>query len=192
MVKVEILESGNVGKFSIGKVISKSAVTYESAAQAQRSPLASKIFGFPWTQKVQVGQDYVIVEKQDWVDWEVLAEPLSGLIQEHIEERLQKVNEIEENPELREPDLSHPLAERIFTVIDNEINPAVAEHGGYIRLIDVKDDKVFIQMEGGCHGCGMSKLTLTEGITETLKKYFPEIKDVVDVTDHALGTNPYA
>jgi Fe/S biogenesis protein NfuA len=76
-------------------------------------------------------------------------------------------------------------------LFDNEINPAVASHGGHIRLVDIKDNKIFIAMEGGCQGCAQSQATLKEGVVTAVKKYFPQIQDVVDVTNHAQGNNPY-
>lgn len=177
--------------FQITQSISSETVTYDSSLSAVRSPLASKIFGFPWTKSVSVGPTEVRVNKHDWVEWSVLAEPLSNLIREHVEQKSSGQQSVEENPQVIENEISHPLAESISALIENEINPSVAGHGGYIRLVDIKDNQVFISMEGGCQGCASSKMTLQEGISETVKKYFPQITSVVDVTNHALGQNPY-
>jgi Fe/S biogenesis protein NfuA len=83
------------------------------------------------------------------------------------------------------------LKERVQTLIDNSINPAVAAHGGYIELIDVKDDTVYIQMAGGCQGCGAADVTLKAGIERLIKEEIPEVREILDVTDHASGNNPY-
>ncbi len=80
---------------------------------------------------------------------------------------------------------------RIQEVLDEEINPAVAGHGGYISLIDVQGDTVFVEMGGGCQGCAMSRMTLKQGVERVLKTHFPEIDEILDVTDHAGGRNPY-
>lgn len=90
-----------------------------------------------------------------------------------------------------EPDLSNPEAEKIQEIIETEINPFVASHGGQISLVGVKDDIVYVRMEGGCHGCSQSAVTLRDGIVNVLKTAFPQVKDVVDVTDHKTGMNPY-
>ena len=82
------------------------------------------------------------------------------------------------------------LVSQIQEVIDNEINPAVAMHGGHITLLDVEDKRVFIQMGGGCAGCGMADVTLKTGVQARLQQLDPEI-EVVDTTDHASGSNPY-
>lgn len=83
------------------------------------------------------------------------------------------------------------LKERVQALIDNSINPAVASHGGYIELIDVKDDTVYIQMAGGCQGCGAADVTLKAGIERLIKEEIPEVREILDVTDHASGRNPY-
>jgi Fe/S biogenesis protein NfuA len=83
------------------------------------------------------------------------------------------------------------LAEKIVQVIDEQINPQIADHGGYVSLIDVKGTEVIIQMGGGCQGCGMANVTLKNGVEVALKEAIPDITAVYDVTDHASGKNPY-
>ena len=99
-----------------------------------------------------------------------------------------------DNPNIRplgsEP-LEGPLAQRVQRVIDEHINPGVAMHGGAIRLVDIRDNVVYLQMGGGCQGCGMASVTLTQGIKEAFRRLVPEIVDIQDVTDHAAGTDPY-
>lgn len=99
-----------------------------------------------------------------------------------------------ENPNLKplgsEP-LEGPLAERVRRVLDERINPGVASHGGRVSLVDIRDGVVYLRMGGGCQGCGMASVTLTQGIKEILLDAIPEITAVEDVTDHAAGENPY-
>jgi Fe/S biogenesis protein NfuA len=83
------------------------------------------------------------------------------------------------------------IAEKVVKVIDEEINPSIAGHGGFVSLVDVKGTDVIIQMGGGCQGCGMANVTLKEGIEVALKRAIPEISAIYDVTDHANGKNPY-
>jgi Fe/S biogenesis protein NfuA len=83
------------------------------------------------------------------------------------------------------------LKEKVQALLDNSINPAVAAHGGYIELIDVKDSTVYIQMAGGCQGCGAADVTLKAGIERMIKEEIPEVTEILDVTDHAAGQNPY-
>ena len=88
-------------------------------------------------------------------------------------------------------ELKGSVAEKVMTVIEQQVNPALASHGGYVTLMDVKDNKVFVELGGGCQGCGMARVTLKEGVERMLKKAVPEIEEVVDVTDHARGRQPY-
>jgi len=83
------------------------------------------------------------------------------------------------------------VEERVAQVLDLVVNPAIAAHGGSASLVAVEDGTVYVQLSGGCQGCGMASVTLTQGIEVSLKEAVPEIERVVDSTDHASGTNPY-
>ena len=84
-----------------------------------------------------------------------------------------------------------PVAERVIHVLDQQINPAIAAHGGHAELVAVEDDTAYLRLSGGCQGCGMASVTLSQGIEVALRESVPEISRVVDVTDHASGANPY-
>jgi len=88
-------------------------------------------------------------------------------------------------------DRSNPQVQKILEVLENEINPAVASHGGYTKLLDYRDGKVYLFMGGGCQGCHGVDQTLKFGIETRLKEVVPEVIAVIDQTDHAAGTNPY-
>jgi len=83
------------------------------------------------------------------------------------------------------------LADRVRQVLDTEINPAVAAHGGSINLVDVQGTEVFIEMAGGCQGCAMSRMTLRQGVERMVSQAVPEVTAIHDVTDHMSGENPY-
>ena len=84
-----------------------------------------------------------------------------------------------------------PVAAAVQRVIDTRINPGVASHGGSVTLLDVKDGIAYIAFGGGCHGCGMADMTLKQGVAAAIQEAVPEIRQVLDTTDHASGTNPY-
>jgi Fe/S biogenesis protein NfuA len=90
-----------------------------------------------------------------------------------------------------EVDLSDPFAARVVSVLEEQVNPSIASHGGRADLVAVEDLSVYLRLSGGCQGCGMAKATLSQGIEVILREAIPEIANVVDVTDHADGTNPY-
>lgn len=79
----------------------------------------------------------------------------------------------------------------IQELIDAEINPQIASHGGFVELVDVKNNQVYVKMGGGCQGCGMADQTLKHGIERMIREAMPEIEQVIDVTDHGQGINPY-
>jgi len=84
-----------------------------------------------------------------------------------------------------------PLADRVKHVIDMQVNPAIASHGGSVTLIEVRDDVVYLEMMGGCQGCGMAAVTLAQGIRRIIMESVPDVRDIVDVTNHDAGANPY-
>jgi len=88
-------------------------------------------------------------------------------------------------------DLSGDVAQRVLQVLDGQINPSIAAHGGRAELVAVEENTAFLRLSGGCQGCGMASVTLSQGIEVVIKEQVPEITRVVDVTDHASGENPY-
>jgi len=84
-----------------------------------------------------------------------------------------------------------PVAEKVSKVLQEKINPSIASHGGFINLVAVEDGTAYLQFGGGCQGCGMVNVTLKQGVEKVLFEEIPEITKVMDVTDHASGTNPY-
>lgn len=83
------------------------------------------------------------------------------------------------------------LAEQVREVLESQINPAIASHGGAISLVDVQDTEIYLEMSGGCQGCAMSRMTLRQGVERMVRQAVPEITVIHDVTDHASGENPF-
>jgi Fe/S biogenesis protein NfuA len=98
-----------------------------------------------------------------------------------------------DNPNSPSPaaDLSGDVAQRVLQVLDSQINPSIAAHGGRAELVAVEENTAYLRLSGGCQGCGMASVTLSQGIEVVIKEQIPEITRVVDVTDHASGENPY-
>ena len=99
-----------------------------------------------------------------------------------------------ENPNIvpiGEGDAAGPVADRVKRVVELQVNPAIASHGGSVTLVEVRDDVVYLEMQGGCQGCGMAAVTLAQGIRRIIMENVPEIRDIVDVTNHDAGVNPY-
>jgi Fe/S biogenesis protein NfuA len=83
------------------------------------------------------------------------------------------------------------IADKVQAVLDQQVNPGIAAHGGQIVLLDVKDTEVFMEMTGGCQGCAMSRMTLRQGVERMIRQAVPEVTAIHDVTDHAAGESPY-
>jgi Fe/S biogenesis protein NfuA len=88
-------------------------------------------------------------------------------------------------------ELTSDLARRIIDVLETQVNPSIAMHGGRADLVGVDQLTAYLRLSGGCQGCGLARVTLSQGIEVALRDAVPELEAVVDVTDHASGTNPY-
>ncbi|MCH8982882.1 MAG: NifU family protein [Acidobacteria bacterium] len=96
-------------------------------------------------------------------------------------------------PEMSAPsgDLTGPLVERVEQVLTQQVNPAIAAHGGGAELVSVDGTIAYLRLSGGCQGCGLAEVTLKQGIEKIILESIPDLTQVVDVTDHASGDNPY-
>ncbi|MFN8845613.1 MAG: NifU family protein [Bdellovibrionales bacterium] len=167
-------------KFNLPMEIVSVGFEIKSALEAERSPLASKIFGFPWTQSLFIGPNYLTVTKQDWVDWKVLANPLAGLIQEHLDKGEPVVIDLVEISEEQNSNDSD-LVKSIKSLLNKEIRPVVALDGGDITFNRIENDVLYLNMMGACSGCPSSQATLKEGVEVRVRQAFPQIKEVVSV-----------
>jgi Fe/S biogenesis protein NfuA len=93
-----------------------------------------------------------------------------------------------ENPN---PVWVEPTARAVGELIEGRINPGILSHGGYVEMVDYREGVVYITMLGGCQGCAMSAMTLKMGIEQAIRQAVPEIREVVDMTNHTQGTNPF-
>ncbi len=166
-------------KFLVTAPIAEESANFTQAEQCSRSPLARKIFGFPWAAGVFIGPNFVTVTKQEWVDWDILAEPLSNLIVEHLTTGegvlLPDLNDVEPDDAADES----PIVRQIKHILRTEIRPAVAMDGGDIVFDRYEEGRVFLHMRGACSGCPSSAITLKEGIESRLRQAIPEIQEVI-------------
>ena len=178
-----------------GKSFTERPVEFKNAAEAQFSPLAKKLFGFPWAAGVYIGRDFITVTKQDWVDWDIIAEPLAGLIEEHLESGAPIVNAAKavdtsgamtsgvvdaSDKSVAQAGDSAAIIE-IKRVLNEEIRPMVAQDGGDVEFAKYEDGVVYLHMRGSCAGCPSSTMTLKMGIETRLQEAVPEIREVVSI-----------
>lgn len=117
-----------------------------------------------------------------------LMQPIQNMLRHYVPE----VEDVRDAIDLEDrPGLKSEEGKAILELLDSQINPQVASHGGHISLIDVKENTAFVRLEGGCQGCSASSATLRQGVEVEIKKLVPTIARVVDITDHTAGVNPY-
>lgn len=92
---------------------------------------------------------------------------------------------------LPKPGLKTPEGIAIRKLLEEKVNPSIAAHGGRITLVDLQKDRAYVRLDGGCQGCGMADVTLKQGVAVEIQNLVPSVTEVLDVTDHADGTNPY-
>ena len=160
---------------------------FGSKEQAEGSALAERLFAIEGVKGVQVSHNQVTVRKTGMDDWPIVGKQVGAAIRDFLSSGEPAVSD-----EVRQtiPPVDE-IRERVQQVLDAEINPSVAAHGGVVRLIDVKDNVVYIQMGGGCQGCGQADVTLKYGIETAIRAVVDGVGDILDVTDHSGGRNPY-
>jgi len=175
-------------KFAVDRVVlAEGCVRYSDKTKAQASPLAQRLFAVPGVSGVDIYGKTVMVRKQGADTWRTVGPQIGTVIREQLRSGQPAVN-----PDgMRGSPDQAKLREAVEHLLNQQINPAVASHGGAISLLDVHDGTVFLQMSGGCQGCASASVTLREGVERTLREQIPGVGAVVDVSDHAAGTNPY-
>jgi Fe-S cluster biogenesis protein NfuA len=175
-------------RFSVDQpVYPEKSFYFGSKEQAEGSVLAERLFAIDGVRAVQVSHNQVTVRKTGMGEWPVLGKQVGSAIRAFLSSGEPAVSD-----EVRQSiPPADEIRERVQQVLDAEINPEVAQHGGVVRLIDVKDNVVYIQMGGGCQGCGQADVTLKFGIETAIRDAVPAVGDILDVTDHASGRNPY-
>lgn len=113
---------------------------------------------------------------------------IQNMLKHYIPEITQVLDHRESFPK---PGLETPEGVAIRNLLEERINPSIAAHGGRISLVDLQDNKAYVRLDGGCQGCGMADATLKQGVAVEIQQLVPTITDVLDITDHADGTNPY-
>jgi Fe-S cluster biogenesis protein NfuA len=151
------------------------------------SPLARRIFGIAGVSDILIAEDSVTVSTAQPPDWDEVGAAVARAIREQIESGVASV--LPEHLEsLPEPEA---IRDKVQSLIDEAVSPAVAGHGGSVTLLDVRGNNVYLEFGGGCQGCGMSHVTLKYGVERLIREHVPEVGEILDTTDHAGGKNPY-
>ena len=190
LIKAQPSQTGDQCMFTVNRVLMKGASWYfDSFESAAESSLAESLFSLDDVETVLVCESTVTITRKDktLIDWKELAKEVGAAIRGSIEQGSCLIAEkiISSIPS------EDVIREGIQKVIDEEVNPGVAGHGGQINLLGVKGNSVTIQMGGGCQGCSAADLTLKQGIHTSFRKAVPQVGAIFDETDHTAGLNPY-
>ncbi len=159
---------------------------FASPAEAAGSPLAEAILALPNVTELLVAGHAATVTKSDTAPWQGIGRDIGAAIRAALASGAPLFG-----AKAAAGTDDDALYDRVAMIFDTRINPMVASHGGRVDLIDVQDGVVLLRLMGGCQGCGMASVTLRNGIEATLRQLTPEVRAIVDVTDHAAGVNPY-
>ena len=175
-------------RFTVDKAVyPDGSIYFGDKAQAAGSPLAEQLFGIEGVTSVLVQDSVVTVTAPTGGNWMPVAKQVGTIIRAALAsgEPVIAQDILDSLPDPEE------IKKKVQGVLDGEINPAVAAHGGWVELIDVQKNEVFIRMGGGCQGCGMADVTLKQGVEKSIRQAVPQIGAIMDTTDHATGRNPY-
>lgn len=159
-----------------------------SADEAKGLLLAEKLMCLSGVEKIQLIGHLLVVTRTGDQEWENLGKEIESVLTSYlISGQALTPGEVHEKMMLA----GRNTREKVQYLIDTQINPGVAEHGGSVQVVDVKDDSVYLRLHGGCQGCGAADFTLRQGIETIVKRAVPEIQRIVDLTNHSAGMNPY-
>ena len=161
------------------------SVCYDDASAD--APLARALFAILGVQRVEVEGASIYVTRSTDVDWSALKAPIAVAIRDVLDREALPLGQRSEAPKGEDALLLLAVAD----LLDREANPAIASHGGSVAVERVENSDVYLRMSGGCQGCAASSATLRQGIETMLRAGLPAIGEIIDLTDHDAGTNPF-
>src|SRR6266496_236466 len=159
-----------------------------SKDEAKGLPLAERLMCLSGVEHVQLIGHLLVVTRTAAREWNDLGKEIESVITSYMISGLALTPEdVYEEMML----VGRNTREKVQYLVDTQINPGVAEHGGSVQVVDVKGENLYLRLHGGCQGCGAADFTLKQSIEKIVKRAIPEIHRIVDVTNHNAGINPY-
>lgn len=177
----------NVCKFMINRPVYEGVINCTGKEMAEGSPLLEVLFAIDGVSQVLISGGTITVAKNSKEEWGELARKIGIAIRDTMNNG---GDLIAADIKDKQPG-SEELRQKVQQVIDDELNPGLGMHGGSVELIDIQGTTVFLSMSGGCQGCAAASYTLKHGIEQILRSRVPEVTEIVDVTDHSAGVDPY-
>lgn len=163
------------------------SVYFASREMAEASALARKLFEIAEVGNIFIADNTITITKTGSNPWPEIGKLIGAKIREHIRS----------NAPVVDPDFvdklpgEEEIRKKILDLFEKEINPALGSHGGFVELVEVKGSSVYVRLGGGCQGCASAKMTLKMGIEKIVREKIPEVREILDATDHSTGSNPY-
>ena len=158
--------------------------------RAAGSPLGERLFALPGVTNVLIAENVVTIGKELGTSWSGLKAAIGTAIRMQLLTGVPAILEMAAYTG-RQGRSDAELGVIVQQLLDKEVNRSIANHGGKISLVDVREGKLFITMSGGCQGCASSQVTLRQGLEVMVKRVAPEIEEIIDATDHAAGKKPF-
>ena len=168
-----------------GDVLSRSSVSFTKDSDMEKAPLAKQLLDLPYIAQVNITGQVVTLTGDNVESWPAIGKEIGGVIRSQLESGEAPITE-----EVMDTGNSE-LFDQVNELIKNDINPSIASHGGVITLHNVSDGKAYVTMGGGCQGCSASSVTLKQGVESYIIAKIDEVNEIVDMTNHSEGVNPY-
>jgi Fe-S cluster biogenesis protein NfuA len=178
-------------KFTVSRTVHPGGpFFFDSAERAAGSPLIERLFQVPGVASVLVADNVVTVGKSSETSWLELMRSIGSAIRSQLLSGVPTI--LEGQARAGSGGRSDvEIRQAVEDLLDREVNPSVASHGGKISVVEVRDGDLYIAMSGGCQGCAASQVTLKQGVEVMVRRVVPEVREIIDATDHAAGSRPY-
>jgi Fe-S cluster biogenesis protein NfuA len=163
---------------------------FHNRARAAGSPLGERLFNLPGVANVLIAENLVSICKEPTASWSGLKVAIGAAIRTQLMTGVPAILEMHIHTSTQERS-DAAINTAIQELLDKEVNRSIANHGGKISIVEVRQGKLLISMSGGCQGCASSQVTLRQGFEVMLKRVAPEIEEIVDTTNHAAGKQPF-
>ncbi|MDP6185120.1 MAG: NifU family protein [Candidatus Poseidoniia archaeon] len=168
-----------------GEVLSRASMSFNRESNTDNSPLAKKLLELPYITQVNIAGQVVTLTGDNVESWPAIGKEIGSVIRDQMKSGEAPVTEVAIDTGNNE------LFNQVNELIKNDINPSIASHGGVITLQSVSDGKAYVTMGGGCKGCSASSVTLKQGVESYIVAKVDGVTELVDITNHAEGENPY-
>lgn len=186
----EFLPDPNMCIFQVNRpVLEDWTLIFKSPEDSMGSPLVDALFAIEGITRVKVSGNCVTLSKNIPTPWPELAKHILPAIRDPLLAAADAISPAALDAVKADP--QEDMADMIEQLLEGHINPALASHGGFVKLVKVEDRDVYIEMGGGCQGCAASKMTMKNGVETAIRDVCPQVREIIDVTDHAAGSNPY-